>query len=115
MDILTLALAKKYTEETVLGGGAIKGKNCTIQSEVPIEGGTRVTFAWELDDGTKKATTLDVMDGGQGVGIASLEIIDGGRLIVTLSDGTKVDAGVVPSGYVKSISKAEIAALFEVD
>ena len=58
-----LAAARKYTAETVIGGGAIKGKNCTIQSKTPIEGGTRITFKWTLDNGTEQTTTMDVMDG----------------------------------------------------
>ena len=67
LDILTLSAARKYTDETVIGGGAIKGKNCTISSIVPIEGGNRITFNWTLDDGTVKSDTLDVMDGQDGV------------------------------------------------
>lgn len=66
MDLLALVLAKKYTEETVIGGGALKGKNCTIQSITPVTGGSEVVFAWTLDDGTTKTQTLTVMDGPQG-------------------------------------------------
>ena len=32
MDKKTLAASKAYTDETVVGGGAIKGKNCVIDS-----------------------------------------------------------------------------------
>lgn len=52
LDNETLAAAKSYTKKTVVGGGAIKGKNCTIDSIVDIEGGHRITFKWTLDDGT---------------------------------------------------------------
>ena len=61
-----LALANGYTDETVVGGGAIKGKNCQITAKTPIEGGTRITFSWFLDDGTEKTTTVDVMNGADG-------------------------------------------------
>ena len=44
LDKKTLAAAKKYTDAEVAGGGAIKGKNCTIDSISPITGGNRVTF-----------------------------------------------------------------------
>ena len=56
-------LSKRYTDETVVGGGAIKGKNCYVDSVTDIEGGQRVTFRWELEDGTVKYTTMDVMNG----------------------------------------------------
>lgn len=66
LSLETLALARGYTDETVVGGGAIKGKNCTITDISPIEGGNRITFQWTLDDGTIRTDTLDVMNGAQG-------------------------------------------------
>ena len=66
MDTLALALAKKFTEETALGGGAIKGKNCTIQSIEPVDGGNNVTFSWTLDDGTAKTQVMFVANGEPG-------------------------------------------------
>jgi hypothetical protein len=101
MDALTLSVAKSYTNETVIGGGAIKGKNCTIKSIEDITGGQRITFSWELDDGTKKTSTIDVMngqngskgkdgtdgkDGVDGVGIASMSA-SGNILTITYTDG----------------------------
>ena len=115
MDIITLTLSKKYTDESLLGGGAVRGKNCTIQSKTPIEGGTRIVFAWTLDNGTVQTTSVDVMDGEQGVSVESLEIRNG-HLFVTLSDGNELDAGAVPvspGGQPASISNEEIDALFE--
>lgn len=114
MDIVTLALAKKYTDNSLAGGGAVRGKNCTIQSKTPIEGGTRIVFAWTLDNGTVQTTSVDVMNGGQGVGVESLEIRNG-HLFVTLSDGNELDAGAVPvspGGEVASIPLSKINALF---
>ena len=66
IDAKTLAASKKYTNETVQGAGAIKGKNCTIDSITPITGGNRVTFKWTLDNGTVQTGTMDVMDGATG-------------------------------------------------
>ena len=114
MDIVTLALAKKYTDNSLAGGGAVRGKNCTIQSKTPIEGGTRIVFAWSLDNGTVQTTSVDVMNGEQGVGVESLEIRNG-HLFVTLSDGNELDAGAVPvspGGEVASIPLSKIDALF---
>lgn len=76
VDLITLALAKKYTDKSMEGGGAVAGKNCTVSSITPITGGNRVTFLWTLDDGTEQTDTMDVMDGqdgNDGNGIASVE------------------------------------------
>ena len=66
MDIETLALAKKYTDESLLGGGAVAGKNCIIEDITDITGGQRITFKYTLDDGTVKTRTMDVMNGVDG-------------------------------------------------
>lgn len=66
ISIETLVASKKFTSETVLGGGAVVGKNVTIASITPIECGNRVTFSYTLDDGTVKTSTMDVMDGVDG-------------------------------------------------
>ena len=66
IDKKAYALANGYTDETVIGGGAIKGKNCTISKIEDIDGGHRITFGWTLDDGTTKSQTLDVKDGADG-------------------------------------------------
>lgn len=90
-----LAIANQYTDETVLGGGALKGKNCTIQGIESIEGGQRVTFKWTLDDGTVKTNTMDVMNGDEGVSIASGEVTEQGHLRLTMTDGSTIDCGTV--------------------
>ena len=61
-----LALAKSYTDVSIAGAGAIKGKNCEIQSIEPIEGGNRITFAWYNGSDVLITDTLDVMDGEDG-------------------------------------------------
>lgn len=63
LNILTLGSSKTYTKESLLGGGAVVGKNVTISSITPIEGGNKVTFSYALDDGTVKTSSLDVMNG----------------------------------------------------
>ena len=109
MDFDLLALSKKYTDETVVGGGAIKGKNCTIEKVDEIEGGSRIHFLWTLDDGTQKRTYIDVMNGtpgtpgepGQkgdtGKGIKDVSIVDN-HLIITYDDDTTEDAGEISGG-----------------
>lgn len=116
MDLTVLGLSKKYTDETVIGGGAIKGKNCTIESTEAIENGTRIHFLWTLDDGTKKRTYIDVTNGTQGAtgaqgpqgipgvpgedgrGIKSVDINKSEHLIITYDDDTTHDAGKVSGG-----------------
>lgn len=66
IDVITLALAKKFTKESLLGGGAVVGKNVIVSSIVPIEGGNRVTFSYTLDDGTPQTSYMDVMNGKDG-------------------------------------------------
>ena len=64
--ILALASSKSYTKETVEGAGAVAGVPCQIQSITDIEGGHRVTFLWEDNDGNEHTSTMDVMTGDQG-------------------------------------------------
>lgn len=104
-----LALTRKYTDESVIGGGAIKGKNCTIESKTPISNGTRLTFKWTLDDGTELTDYIDVLNGADGsagatgekgdtgVGIQSTHVDLENHLIITYTDGTVKDAGEIIS------------------
>ena len=70
LEILTLGSSKTYTRESLLGGGAVVGKNVTIASITPITGGNRVTFSYTLDDGTVKTSSLDVMNGKSAYDVA---------------------------------------------
>lgn len=106
-DVLSFAAAKTYTDKEIEGGGAVQGKNCTIDSIVPITGGNRVTFKWYLDDGTEQTETLDVMDGEDGpqgpqgiqgvtgTGIDSVSVDENNNLTVTYDDGTSELAGQI--------------------
>ena len=92
-----------YIDETLAGAGALKGASCQIQSITDITGGKRITFEWELNDGTSETSTLDVMngakgedgangqDGVDGVGIVSIEKTSTSGLVdtytITLSNG----------------------------
>ncbi len=103
-DVEIIGLLKTYVNKTLVGGGALKGKNCTIDSIAPITGGNRVTFKWTLDDGTVETGHLDVMnglngqdgeDGKDGKGIRSVSVNAENHLIITYSDGTTTDAGQI--------------------
>lgn len=95
MDLISYALSKKYTKESLLGGGAVVGKNVTVSSITPIDGGNRVTFSYTLDDGTVKTSAMDVMDGiagEQGNGVVKVEKIKTVDLVdtyrMTFNDGS---------------------------
>ena len=75
IDVKTLALAKKYTNDTADALGAVKGAPCTVKSVAEIEGGHRVTFEWTSDSGVKQTTTMDVMDGADGNGMYMAYIV----------------------------------------
>lgn len=111
ISFLTKAIAEKYTDISVEGAGAIKGKNCQIQSIEPITGGNRVTFAWYDGSDILVSDTLDVMDGADGQdgadgakgdtgnGISKIEKTATSGLTdtytITFTDGTTFDYDVV--------------------
>lgn len=63
MDIITYALARKYTDQTVIGLGGLKGAPCTISSIVHQDGHNIVTFEWTGTDGSTQTTEMIVDDG----------------------------------------------------
>ena len=66
LNILTLSMAKKYTDKSLAGAGAVAGVPCQIQSIKPITGGNRITFLWVDNNNVSHTSTLDVMDGAGG-------------------------------------------------
>lgn len=66
LNILTLAMAKKYTDNSLAGAGAIAGKPCQIQSIQEITGGHEITFLWVDNNGTSHTSTMQVMNGEKG-------------------------------------------------
>lgn len=108
IDVLTLSLAKNYTDESIAGAGALEGKPCQIQSIEEITGGNRVTFLWEDNDGVEHTDTMDVMngtDGQDGLCIKSVAVNGSNHLIVTYDDDTTEDAGeITVVGKVDSVN-----------
>lgn len=110
-DFEILAAAMAYTKASIEGAGSLKGAPCTIDSIVPITGGSRVTFAWEDNSGETHTSTMDVMngangedgnDGDDGVGISSITFketdVDGNNVYtVNLSDSNSYDI-ICPKG-----------------
>lgn len=94
IDKITLAAARKYTKESLLGGGAIVGKNVQVSKIEPIIGGNRVTFSYTLDEGTVKTSSIEVMNGEQGTSVISAKV-DKNILYLTLSSGETILAGEI--------------------
>ena len=69
------ALSKKYTNDTVIGAGALKGKNCVVTQIEDTEDGHIVHFQWTLDDGTVQTDTMEVLD-GEGANALTSEQLD---------------------------------------
>ena len=80
MDIITLALAKKFATKVAAGF-----------SNVEVDG---MDIIFTLNDGSQ--VTLTVPEPADGVSVVDMNIDDDGSLICTMSDGTTIDAGGVP-------------------
>lgn len=93
-------LSRKYTADSIIGLGSIKGANCVLKSIVPYtapsgQTGNTVTFEWTANDGvTKQTQSMNVMDG---VTIDDIQVDANNHIIFTLSDGTTIDGGKLPS------------------
>ncbi len=107
LSVETYALAKKYTDDSMQGAGAVAGKPCQIQSITDITGGKRVTFLWVDNSSVQHTSAMDVMngeDGEAGLGIKSVDINAQNHLIVTYDDDTTHDAGEIHGGTGEVIS-----------
>lgn len=63
IDVLTLAVARKFTTETVNGLGALKGAACTIDSIVDTGDANVVTFGWTGSDGSHQTSVMTIPHG----------------------------------------------------
>lgn len=99
LDLQTLGAAKSFVQQSLLGGGAVVGKNVIISSILPIEGGHRIIFSYTLDDGTVEESSLNVMEGRNGIGISSVKKISTVGLVdtyeITFTDNTIYQYNVV--------------------
>lgn len=105
--IQAVSAAIKYTDTAVAGGGAIKGKNCVVDSITEITGGHRVTFKWTLDNGTVQSGYMDVLngengadgaqgeDGADGRGIKNSYVDANNHFIIVYDDDIEEDCGLI--------------------
>lgn len=120
MDLVTLAKAKKYTDDSIEGtSGVLRGKNCTIKSIEKIDGVNTVTFQWTADDGSVKTSTMQVSDGIDGVGTdgkSAYELACEYGFVGTEEDFAKglnasVESGLVTEEYVKETVNNAVAEI----
>ena len=78
------AIAKKYTNDTVIGLGGIKGKNCIIQSAIKTNGITDVIFQWTDNNGVVQTTSIQVADGQDDIAITNVDVNEFNHLICML-------------------------------
>lgn len=95
LSIITLGAARSYVKATADSLGWLKGANCTISFTEAVPGGTKVTFEWIGQSGSTEHTSIYVMDGRDGLGIASVYVDVNSHLIITYTDGTTTDAGKI--------------------
>lgn len=97
--IIALLLSKKFTKDTVVGMGAIKGAACQVQSINKVGKITTVTLKWEDNTGGVHTQSFEIEDGADGVSVSNATINASGNLILTLSDGSTIDCGKVLPQY----------------
>lgn len=78
IDLITLALARKYTKDAVNGLGAIKGAPCTVDSVIDNGVSNVITLKWTGVDGADQTSVVEIQ---HGIGIANIQIDDDGSLI----------------------------------
>ena len=67
MDMITLAAARKYVNDTANALGAVKGSPCTIKSITESEEGSTIVFAWTGADGVEQTSSTILPRGPQGI------------------------------------------------
>jgi hypothetical protein len=97
--IIAYILSKKYTNDTVIGMGAIKGAACQVQSINKVGKTTTVTLKWEDNTGGIHTQPFEIEDGADGISVSNATINASGNLILTLSDGNTIDCGKVLPQY----------------
>ena len=63
LNVPAYVLSKKYTEDSLIGVGALKGAPCKIKSIVKQNGQNIITFGWTDDLGDEHESVLYVDDG----------------------------------------------------
>ena len=112
VDLRTLSAAKTYTDESLLGGGAIKGANAVIAQIKRGATENEVVLEWTLADGSKQTDSIIVKNGKDGekgkdgeqgetgVSIVGAHFNSNGKIVFELSDGSETVPISLPSASV---------------
>lgn len=92
LSLLTLLKSNKYTDDSLMGLGAVKGSPCAIREVIRENNGTRVIFEWETNAGIYRKSEIFVKDGNH---IVSASVNDKNELILTMSDNKIINAGTI--------------------
>lgn len=89
-----LGASKTYTDESLLGLGALKGSPATVKGyREDADGNTIVVFAWEDKNGVEHTEDAKVR---KGVSVKNI-VINDGKFVLALSDGTITDEVELPT------------------
>ena len=113
--VIAYILSKKYTNDTAIGMGAVKGAPCQVESIDKVNKTTTITLKWEDNLGASHTQSFDIEDGLDGVSIVGATINSTGNLILTLSDTTTIDCGKVLPQYntMPTPSSAYLGAIYQ--
>ena len=90
ISLATLALARNYTKESLVGLGALKGASCTIKEITKENKINKIIFEWIGTDNSKKTSEMLINDGED---IVAIEVNENNEVIVTLSNNISYVAG----------------------
>lgn len=115
MDVVTLALAKKYTKDTTEGMGAIQGSPCTVKSTAyDTDGNTVVTFAWKDTNNVEHTQNATIKRGIRGDSIVSCTVNEEtGAITFVTGDGESLTPIVIPLSETVIQNKKDVALLQE--
>ena len=83
---------RKYSGSGTQGAN---GKNAQVAKIEPIVGGNRVTFTYYDDAQVMQNSSVEIMNGVDGVSITSARVDNGNTLVLGLSDGNEITAGTI--------------------
>ena len=63
LSATTYAISKKYTDETAIQFGGLKGAPCKVKSVIKENGQNIITLEWKNDDGDTRESKVYVNDG----------------------------------------------------
>lgn len=97
MDIIDIAIAKSHVAATADSLGSLTGAPCTIKKTEKTDDGNIVTFEWTGTSGATETSQITIEDGEDGISVASMVIDTNNHLVCTMTDGSTIDAGEMPT------------------